>query len=150
MVQPISWAFSWVAETSLWACAATRSSTGRQGRLAISQVLLNWISAPIFSPACRAACQCASARGPGPTEEMEYSPTVLGMPPRSMGRSHSLTDISQAVRGRRAMMSGARPCPRQPQSDRSTRAAGLPRWTPASRTAATSEMMSASLRAWQR
>ena len=95
--------------------------------LAISHVLLNWISAAVFSPACVAAAQCRKARGPGPTAEIEYSPTALLTPPRSIGRFHSLTDISQTDFGNRAMMSGASPWPLQPQSDRMTLALGLPR-----------------------
>ena len=51
------------------------------------------------------------ARGPGPTAEIEYSPTLLLIPPRSIGMSHSLTDISQTDFGSRAMMSVASPWP---------------------------------------
>ena len=45
------------------------------------------------------------ARGPGPTAEIAYSPTLLSIPPRSIGKDHSLTDISQTDFGNRAMMS---------------------------------------------
>ncbi|OQB40814.1 MAG: hypothetical protein BWY09_00703 [Candidatus Hydrogenedentes bacterium ADurb.Bin179] len=95
--------------------------------MAISQVLLNWISVPVFNPAFRAASHSTCARGPGPTDEMEYSPTTLWMPPRSMGSFHSLTDMRQTDLGSRSMMSGASPWPRQPQSEINTRAFGLPR-----------------------
>ena len=48
-------------------------------------MLLNWTSAVVFSPACLATAQCLTARGPGPTEEIEYSPTLVWTPPRSIG-----------------------------------------------------------------
>ena len=77
------------------------------------------------SPARLAAAQCLTARGPGPTAEIEYSPTSVFIPPRSIGLDHSLTDISQTDFGNRVMISCASPWPFQPQSDKMTLALGL-------------------------
>ena len=67
-------------------------------------------------------------------------------PPRSMGIAHSLTDISHTDLGNCAMISDASPLPRQPQSQASTLALGLPRCTPSAITRLTSAMISASVR----
>src|SRR6266851_7523572 len=125
MVHPISIPSS-LADVRLRICSSTSSITGRYGTLAISHVLLNWISVAVFSPACLAAAQCWTARGPGPTAEMEYSPTLDSIPPRSIDLDHSLTDISQTDFGKSAMMSLASPWLFQPQSDTITLPLGLP------------------------
>src|SRR2546422_191925 len=76
---------------SLAQCSATRLPTGMYGTAEISQVLLNCVLAIVATPAAFARCQFAVARGPGPTAEIEYSPTSVLTPPRSIGRLHSLT-----------------------------------------------------------
>src|SRR5690606_20790273 len=94
-----------------------------------SQVLLNCTFATVLRPADLASAQCRTARGPGPTDEMEYSPTFDGTPPLSIGLAHSLTDISQTDSGNLEITSGASPCPCQPQSQTITLASGLARCT---------------------
>src|SRR2546428_7816117 len=76
---------------SLAQCSATRLPTGMYGTAEISQELLNCVLAMVATPASFASRQFAVARGPGPTAEMEYSPTCVLTPPRAIGRLHSLT-----------------------------------------------------------
>ncbi|OQA32348.1 MAG: hypothetical protein BWY57_02021 [Betaproteobacteria bacterium ADurb.Bin341] len=105
--------------------------------------------ADVFNPAARANDQCFAARGPGPTAEMEYSPTADATPPRVIGSDHSLTDCSQQFFGMRAIISAA--CvSSQPQSHAKTLASGLPRATPCAIVAFTSAMISAYERCLQR
>src|SRR5581483_5599279 len=108
---------------------ATRSATGMNGTAEISQVLLNWVFAMVRTPALAAAFQFAVARGPGPTTEIEYSPTSVRTPPRSIGVLHSLTlryRISRGRRGIRLRHSSAG----HPQSQAITSAVLLARRTP--------------------
>src|SRR3954447_20727873 len=123
--------------------------TGRDGTADSSQLLFACTFATVLSPAARASCQCRLARGPGPTADRLYSPTVAFTPPRSSGRDHSLTDMSQHDFGSRAIVGPAQSSG-QPQSQAMTLAFGLPRWTPASMVALTSAMTSGPVRALQR
>src|SRR5688500_1424234 len=133
------------AEARPRACSATRSSTGSHGIEESSQVQLACTLATVLSPAAFASCQWRCARGPGPTTERLYSPTVTLAPARLMGIDHSLTDMSCTALGSLAMVSGAAAsC--HPQSHAITFALGLARWTPRSMTAFTSAMISAALR----
>src|SRR5688500_18718823 len=113
--------------------------------------MLAWTLATVLRPRDLASCQCRVARGPGPTAEMEYSPTVVLTPPRSSGRDHSLTDWSQ-VRGRlgRAAMVSAADASGQPQSQAMTLALGAAAWTAASTVALTSARMAAAVRSLHR
>ena len=70
--------------------------------------------------------QWLMALGPGPTEEIEYSPTVVFTPPRVMGLDHSLTDINHVDFGNVSITSAAH-ASFQPQSQTITLALGLPR-----------------------
>ena len=111
------------------ACRATRFGTGMYGTAEISQVLLNWVLAIATRPASRASFQCAVARGPGPTTEIEYSPISVRTPPRSIGMLHSLTLNSFVLGGSlgirlRAISEG------HPQSQVMTSALLLERRTP--------------------
>src|SRR5262245_57329662 len=82
-----------------------------------------------FLPPRRAISQVFEARGPGPTADMEYSPTALRTPARESGRDHSLTDIRSTPAGRSAAM-GSTQSSGQPQSQAITRARALERRTP--------------------
>src|SRR2546423_8941216 len=66
-------------------------------------------------PRCLAIIQCRFALGPGPIEEILYSPTLLATPPRSIGKSHSLTLSTLASLGSRLIASSAHEL-LQPQS----------------------------------
>src|SRR5436190_20769600 len=114
-----------------------RSRAGRFGTAESSQVMFAWTFASVLSPRDFASAQCLVARGPGPTEEIEYSPTADLTPPRSIGRDHSLTDIKNVSLGRAAMTSGAT-ASGQPQSQAMTFAPGAARWTACSMVAFTS------------
>src|SRR6185503_4681006 len=113
------------------ACCATLCIAGIYGTADSSHVLAAWIFAMAWSPRFRAVCQWRVARGPGPTEEIEYSPTALFTPPRSMGRLHSLTLMSDTPVGRRLIASGAQ-ASFQPQSQTNNSApvfaSAIPRW----------------------
>ena len=78
------------------------------GTVDSSQELFNCTLATVLSPDLRASFPVCAARGPGPTAESEYSPTLVARPPRTIGSDHSLTDCSQTGLGSRAMMSGRR------------------------------------------
>ena len=120
--------------TSPAQCLATRLATGIYGTAEISQVLLNCAFAMDRTPASFARRQLAAARGPGPTTDIEYSPTSVATPPRSIGMLHSLTLSRRVSRGSlgissRHISSG------QPQSQTITSACLLDRRTPAQKTA---------------
>src|ERR1043165_6084252 len=66
-------------------------------------------------PCLRANSQLRVARGPGPTAEMQYSPTTLSTPPRLIFMLHSLTLMNAASAGNPLMICSARPSG-QPQS----------------------------------
>src|SRR5512139_648509 len=90
------------ASASLRQCSTTSGSTGIQGTAEISQVLLNCVLASVFSPCRLAISQLRVARGPGPTTDMEYSPTVVLTPPRFTVCDHSLmlrTELSDGSFG---------------------------------------------------
>src|SRR5260221_11574974 len=91
----------------LAACFAIRSNTGRYGTADNSHVLLARTLAMVFRPRDLASAQCFVAPGPGPTAEIEYSPTAPFTPPRSSGSDHSLTDCNQTDGGRPSITSGA-------------------------------------------
>src|SRR4051794_26088674 len=114
------------ARPSLEQCSATRSMTGRYGTADSSHELLSCTFATVLRPACFARAQWRVARGPGPTADIEYSPTVDRTPPRSIGNPHSLTDMSHEPGGDFAISSGASPWPCQPQSQTIIFASGLP------------------------
>src|SRR5215471_7095453 len=136
---------SMLADESFSQCSATRSRTGRYGTVDSSHVLLSCIFATVLRPACRANDQCLVARGPGPTADNEYSPTVVLIPPRAIGNDHSLTDISQLDLGRALITSGAT-ASGQPQSQTITFALALPPCTPRSMALFTSARISAGIR----
>jgi len=52
------------------------------GTAEISQVALNFTLAIGLMPCRIAKAQLRCPRGPGPTTEMEYSPTLVSTPPR--------------------------------------------------------------------
>src|SRR6266852_4626975 len=108
------------------ACRATFSATGMYGTVESSQVLEAWILATVFRPRWRAISQWRRARGPGPIAEREYSPTRLSIPPRWIGRLHSLTLIREVPAGSRWMIASAWSSG-QPQSHTINRAP-LPDW----------------------
>ena len=74
---------------------------------------------------------------------MEYSPTVLLIPPRSIGRLHSLTDMNHIDLDNFDIASPAQSP--QPQSHAMIFASGLPLCTPASMVLFTSAIISAAL-----
>src|SRR6478672_4461911 len=88
----------------LTAWLAACSTHGIHGTDESSHVQLAWIFAEICNPDSLAAFQCRSARGPGPTSEREYSPTIDFTPPRTIGMSHSLTLCRIADFGSRAIV----------------------------------------------
>src|SRR5207248_9349590 len=99
-------------------------------------------------PASRASFQCEVARGPGPTVDIEYSPTLDFTPPRTIGIDHSLTDCSHTLLGSVRIISAASPS-FHPQSHTITFASGFPRCTPASIVEFTSAMIAAADRPLQ-
>src|SRR2546426_12598918 len=131
------------------ACSATRRVAGMYGTAESSQVFPAWTLAKVWRPRRFAASQLLVARGPGPTAEIEYSPTSVETPPRVMGRDHSLTLWGVTPAGRPLMM-GSIHSSGHPQSHTITLAPGLDRQTPSATERLTSRMTSGGERSRQR
>src|SRR4051794_35964827 len=117
------------AFASFWQCSTIRCMTGMYGTAEISHVLLNCTFAMLATPAALARSQLRVARGPGPTTEMEYSPTVVRTPPRFTGAYHSLMLRTLLSFGSRGISFSDSASP-QPQSYEITSAAALLRRIP--------------------
>ena len=98
-------------------------------------------------PSRSALAQLRLARGPGPTTEIEYSPTCVSTPPLTTGCSHSLMLMKRTSFGSSGMRFADRSSP-QPQSQAMTSAVGLALRTP-SRKVPISSPIASQLSRWE-
>ena len=103
----------------------------------------------VRTPSRSALAQLRLARGPGPTTEMEYSPTSVSTPPLDTGCSHSLMLMKRTSLGSSGMSLADRSSP-QPQSQAMTSAVEPALRTPSRKVPISSPMVSQLFRREQR